>query len=174
MVSSVQSRLLVVSLMLPWKQCHCWSDWRWPFFVPRMNIVERLLFLCFSPRLCPVLGFVSTGSVSSSSTLQIFGDASHLWRLLHRLSFPLCPFLWLRRVQDSTSTRVLEGARGHRTQGSPLLGTQSYETFSRVPSAENPELRNDLKGPLCWEPKATKHSVLKARSTSEHIHAYFA
>ena len=28
---------------------------------------------------CDALGFVPAGNVSSSSTLQIFGDASHLW-----------------------------------------------------------------------------------------------
>ena len=39
-------------------------------------------------RWCDVLGFVPTGSVSSSSTLKIFQEASHLWGLL-------CPPIYL-------------------------------------------------------------------------------
>ena len=63
---------------------------------------RRALYLV--PRLSPpgdrrydVLGFVSAGSVSSSSTLQIFPDASHLlWLLnlpasLSAQSFPFSP-----------------------------------------------------------------------------------
>ena len=43
-------------------------------------------------RCCDVLGFVLAGSVSSSSTLQIFRDANHLRGQLHSIwSFPMTP-----------------------------------------------------------------------------------
>ena len=50
---------------------------------------------------CDVLGFVLAGSVSSSSTLQIFRDASRLWWLPRPPVYLLCRFLWLRHVLDS-------------------------------------------------------------------------
>ena len=58
-----------------------------PFSSSQTKIVERFLFLRLSPFpgdrwWCDVPGFVPAGSVSSFSTLQIFRDASRLWRLL--------------------------------------------------------------------------------------------
>ena len=59
------------------------------------KIIERILFLCLSPpdnRWCDVIGFVPTGSVSNSSTLQISRDASFLWWLLKKM---FCPPVYL-------------------------------------------------------------------------------
>ena len=45
------------------------------------KVDKRFLFLCLSPpgdRWCDALGFVPAGSVSSSSPLQIFRDATRL------------------------------------------------------------------------------------------------
>ena len=56
-----------------------------------------------------VLGFVPAGSVSSSSTLQIFREASHLWGLLFPPVCLLGHFPSLRHVQDSAPTGVFEG-----------------------------------------------------------------
>ena len=53
---------------LPLKQFQCSSDWRWP----------SLVFWW-----CDVLGFLPEGSVSSSSTFEIFRDESPLVYLLH-------------------------------------------------------------------------------------------
>ena len=75
-------------------------------------IVERFLFRSLSPpghRRCDVLGFLSVGSVSSSSILQIFRDAGHLW---WRLCLSFCPiglFSRLWHAQGSISTGVFEG-----------------------------------------------------------------
>ena len=66
-----------VSPMLPLKQFKCWSHWRWPFLVLSGKIIEHFPFLCLSSpgyRWCDVPGLVPAGSVSSSSTLQIFRD----------------------------------------------------------------------------------------------------
>ena len=60
----------------------CWSGWRWPFLV----LSRKIFFLRLPPlgdRWSDVLGFETSCSVSSSSTLQIFRDyASRLWWLL--------------------------------------------------------------------------------------------
>ena len=74
-------RLSDGSPTLPLKQFQCSSDWRWPSLVLSKKIDDGLFFLLLSlsppgHRLCDVLGFVSAGSVSSSSTFQIFRDAS--------------------------------------------------------------------------------------------------
>ena len=61
-------------------------------------------FLCLSPHgdwLCDVLGFVPVSSVSSSSTFQIFRDASHFWWL-----FPLSVCL-LSHSLDSVMSRTV-------------------------------------------------------------------
>ena len=55
------------------------------------------------------LWFVSAGSVSSSSTLQVFRGASHLWELLCPPVYLLSHFLSLRHVQGSTSTGIFKG-----------------------------------------------------------------
>ena len=63
----------------------CWFDSRRPFLVLLGKIVERFHFLRLSPagdRWCDVLGFVAAVNDSSSSTLQIFRDASCLRWLL--------------------------------------------------------------------------------------------
>ena len=101
-----------VSKMLPLslKQSQCLSDWRRPSLVlSRKSLFPRFLF----PRLsspghwwCDVLGFVPAGSVSSSSTLQIFREASHLWGLLCPPVYLLSRFLSLWHDQGSTPTGV--------------------------------------------------------------------
>lgn len=61
-------------------------------------------FLCLSPHgnwLCDVLGFVPASSVSSSSTFQIFRDASHFWWL-----FPLS-VCFLSHSLDSVMSRTV-------------------------------------------------------------------
>ena len=71
----------VVSL----KHFQYWSDWRRPFLVLSMKIVEGFLFQCLSPpgdRWHNILGIAPTGRVPSSSTLQVFREASHFWWLL--------------------------------------------------------------------------------------------
>ena len=101
----------------------CWSDWRWPFLVLSMKIAERFLFLRPSPlgdRWCDVLGFVPAGSVSSSSPLQIFRDATRLWWLLFPPVYLLCHFLWLRLVQDSTPIGFSEGGCPTCQSGLPI------------------------------------------------------
>ena len=74
------------------------------------DILEHFLFKvfpCLSPpghQWCDVLGFVPACSVSSSLTLQIFQDASHLWGLLYPPMYLLGHFPSLWHVQDSTPT----------------------------------------------------------------------
>ena len=99
-----KAHLSGVSPMLPLKQFQCWSDWWHPFLIFSRKMVERFLFLRLSPpgdRWCNVLG-----SVSSSSTLQIFQDATHLWWLLcppvcllcHFPLTPACPGQYTHRI----------------------------------------------------------------------------
>ena len=99
-------RLLEVSSTLPLTQFQWTSDWRWPFLVLSRKLVLLFLF----PRLCfrRSIGFVPAGSVSSSSTLHIFRDASHLRLMiafpasLSARSFPftpLCPGLYIYRFR---------------------------------------------------------------------------
>ena len=55
------------------------------FLILSRKIIQPFYFLCLSPPgnwWCDIPGFVPTGSVSSSSTLQIFKYISHLWWLL--------------------------------------------------------------------------------------------
>jgi len=66
-----------------------------PWTCPLRKITEHFLFSHLSPPgccWCDVLSFVPTGIVSSSSTLQILWDRSHLWWLLYLLSH--FPSLW--------------------------------------------------------------------------------
>ena len=75
--------------------------------------VERFLFPHPSPPgdpRCAVLGFVPASSVSSSSTLKIFRDASHLRCLLFLPGHLLGHFHSLRHVHGSTSTCFFECA----------------------------------------------------------------
>jgi len=58
---------------------------------------------------CDVLGFVPAGSVSSSSTHQIFRDVRHSWWLLCHPVCLLGYYLWLLYIKGSTSTGDLEG-----------------------------------------------------------------
>ena len=107
-------RLSEFSPASPLNRFQCSSDWRWPSHLLSMEIVKRFLFPRLSPpgdRWCDVLGFVPAGSVSNSSTLKLFQEASHLWGLHCP---PVCllvhfPPLW--HVQGSTSTGVFEGGR---------------------------------------------------------------
>ena len=57
---------------------------------------------------CDVLGFVLAGSVSSSSTLQVFREASYLWGLLCPPVNLLGRFPSLRHVHGSSPTEVVE------------------------------------------------------------------
>ena len=57
---------------------------------------------------CNVLGFVPAGSVSSSSTHQIFRDVRHSWWLPCRPVCLLSYYLWLLYIKGSTSTGDLE------------------------------------------------------------------
>ena len=98
-----------VSPVLPLKHFQCWTDWWWLFLVLSVKVVKCFLFLCLSPLdvpWCEVLCFVPADNVSSSSKLQIFKDASHLWRplavsaSLSARSFrwtPACPGLYIHR-----------------------------------------------------------------------------
>lgn len=92
-------RLSSVGPVLPFKQSHCWSDWRRP-----RKMVERFLFLrLFFPGyrwLRDVLGFVPAGGVSSFSTLHIIRDASHFGWLLCPPVCLLSYFAWFRHVQN--------------------------------------------------------------------------
>ena len=80
-------------------------------------------------RWCDVLSSVAAGSVSSSSTLQIFWKASHFWGLL---GLPVCllsHFPSFRHVQGSTPKGVLEGGCRRRAEGTPSClhaNTQDY------------------------------------------------
>ena len=64
----------------------------------RLFKVDHLTLYCI--RLCPLdavipaLGYAPAGSVPSSSTLQIFRDASPLWRLLCPPDYPFGHFPW--------------------------------------------------------------------------------
>ena len=70
-----------ISPVLPLKHFQCWTDWWWLFLVLSVKVVKCFLFLCLSPLdvpWCEVLCFVPADNVSSSSTLQILWDTSHL------------------------------------------------------------------------------------------------
>ena len=98
-------RLSEVSPVLPLKQFQCLSDWLWSSLVLWRKIVECFFFACLSPPSdqCDVLGFVPTGSVSNSSTLQIFWDANNLWWLL----FPdRTDYLWAELLEHSLAQLV--------------------------------------------------------------------
>ena len=61
---------------------------------------------------CDVLGFVLTGSVSSSSTLQVFREAiSHLWGWLDPPVYLLSHSPSLHHVWGGTPTGVFKGGR---------------------------------------------------------------
>ena len=81
-----------VSPALPLKRFQSLSDWQRPSLIPSKEDCLALLFPRFSSpgdQWCDVLGFVPTCSVLSSSTLQIFWDARHLWGLLCLPVYPL-------------------------------------------------------------------------------------
>ena len=92
------------SLVLSRKTVQCSSDWRWHSLVLSRKTVQWFLFPLLSPpgdRWCDVLGFVPVGSISSSSTLRIFRDASHLEGLLCPPVCLLGHFLSLWHVQEN-------------------------------------------------------------------------
>ena len=111
--------------VLPLKQFQCLSDWWWPSLVLSRKIL--FLFQHLSPpgsRWCDVLGFVSAGSVSSSSTLQIFWGASHLcWLLFPPVYLFVGHFPSLWHVKRCTSTGVFKAGCQpvtHSNQGFPF------------------------------------------------------
>ena len=77
-------------------------------FKEKYLVLPLSMSLSLDDRWCKVFGFVSTGSVSSS-TLQIFWDASHSWGLLCSPIYLLGHFPRLRHIQGSTSTGVFKG-----------------------------------------------------------------
>ena len=79
----------------------------------RYELWERVLYTPFL-----------RGSVSSSSALQIFQGASHLWWLLCPTVYLLSHFLWLWHLQGNTSTGVFKG--GCPTLTSDSLGFTAY------------------------------------------------
>ena len=103
------SRLSEVSPRLPLKRFQCSSDWRWPSLVlsrrsSSTSFFNASLFQAIngmmSLALCPLW---------SSSTLEIFREASHLWVLLCPPVCLLGHFPSLRHVQGSTPTGVFKG-----------------------------------------------------------------
>ena len=108
-----------VSPVLPLKQFQCLSDWLWSSLILSGKSVERFLFPCLSPpsdKWCDVLGFVPAGTVSNSSTLQIFSDANNLWWLLFPPVYLLIDFpslekdrtdyLWAELLEHSLAQLV--------------------------------------------------------------------
>ena len=100
--------------------------WRWPLLVFSRKMIERFLFLCLSPpgdRWCDVLVFMPTGSVSSSSTLQIFTQCT---------SNPVRLAGYLQSVQDSlsaaTSTQFPAPAKLCFTLRHPTTEMQPFPT----------------------------------------------
>ena len=83
-----------MALSHPFKEDHLWQN---PLSTPPGN--------CW----CDVLGSVPAGSISSSSTLQILQDASHLWELLCPLVCLLGHFPSLQHVQGSAPTLPCAG-----------------------------------------------------------------
>ena len=91
-----------VPIVLPLKWFWHLSCWWWPFLILSIKIMNHSSFYTsLLDQCCNVLGFVCICSVSSSSTLQIFWDPSHLWWLLCLPAYLLCHFPWLPLVQDS-------------------------------------------------------------------------
>ena len=104
--SSVQFKIVSVrsecSPTLPLKQFQCSSD-----LILTEKIFKHFLFPRLSSsgdRWCDVLGFVPTGSVSSSSTFQIFRDAHHLWWSLCPPVCVLCHFPLWKAVPSKSRT----------------------------------------------------------------------
>ena len=111
------SRVSEVSSTLPSKHSTVRVIVNGHFYPLSKKIAERF----FSPRLsppgdrsCDFLGFVPAVSVSSSPTLQIFQDASHLWWLLwppgHLLYFVLSVYTLIGsviRARDPLNQRPL-------------------------------------------------------------------
>ena len=72
-------------------------------------------FLCLSPLgepWCDVFGLVPTYSISSSSTLLISWDASHIWWLLCPPVRVLVHFPWLQPVDESAHRGVFGSGNG--------------------------------------------------------------
>ena len=129
-----------VSPVVPQKQFQCWSDWRCPFPVLKRKIVVDFLFLRLSPpgdRWCDVLGFMTSGNVSSSSTLQTFRNASHLWGLPCPPVYLLGYFFGFRQMQDGTSTPVFRESVSRIWGGRWRLKLITYLGHS------NPQLRTN-------------------------------
>ena len=91
------------------------TAWQWPSLVLSVKVFERFLF-CYASLFQAIDGVSSlalrapASSVSSSSTFQIFRDASLLWLLFFPAFCLLGHFPSLRRVQGSTPTGVSESA----------------------------------------------------------------
>ena len=120
----------------------------WLTMVLSRPFKERLLFLRLSPpghQWCDVLGFVSAGSVSSFSTLQIFRETSHLRWLLCPPVYLLGYFPSLRHVQGSTPTGYSE--RGCRLSIHSILGFPfhfSLEVFAQIKQKRSEAIRHFL------------------------------
>ena len=78
---------------------------------------------------CDALGFVPACSVSSSSTLQLFQEASHLWGLLCPPVCLLGYFSSLRHVQGSAPTGVEEGEGGETETEETTKGARGGRTW---------------------------------------------
>ena len=97
---------------LPLKQFQCSLDGRRSSLVHQGRSSSASFFSRLSPlgdRWCDVLDFVPAGSVSSSSTLQVFREASHLWGLLSPPVYLIGHCRFFRHVQGNTPTGVFEG-----------------------------------------------------------------
>ena len=82
-----------------------------PFLVLSRKIVEHFLCLRLFPpgdQWCDYMSFcfVPAGSVSRSSTFQIFWDTAHLWWSLFPPVYLLCHFLWLQLHGSAISCKM--------------------------------------------------------------------
>ena len=156
-----------VSPMLPLKRFQYSSNWRWPSLVLSRKIVERFLFPRISPpgdRWCNVLGFVPEGSVSSSSTLQIFQEANHLWWLLYP---PVCRLG--RHVQDNCIRRSWRQSMA-RTIACTGVGGKAWLGHLHPLESESRRRRQGDVDRLVHRSRSrwwAKHQVLRMRLSAE-------
>lgn len=110
------SQKLIGYSTLPWKEFHCWVDWRWSFFVVSRQTFECCHYLSLSPtddRWCHTLSFiVHAGSISRPSKHQFsetqaisdgcFASQTYLpghfpWFQMYRIADPQKPF-WMSNI----------------------------------------------------------------------------
>ena len=126
---------------MPLKQLQCLSDCRWPSLVLSRKIVERFHFPRLSPpddRWCNIIGSVPAGSVSSTSTLQIFREARPCGRKnpwahndipAEREFWGTQPYTCRDKIQGHTTIYLQRenlGAHNHIPAGIKSRGTQPY------------------------------------------------